>query len=31
VTFSGNGNAITYDDCPRSPSGCKPGMLAIKP
>jgi hypothetical protein len=31
VTFSGNGNAITYDDCPRSHSGCKPGMLAIKP
>ena len=30
VTFSGNGAAITYDDCPRSHSGCKPGMLAIK-
>jgi hypothetical protein len=29
VTFSGNGNAITYDDCPRYHSGCKPGMLAI--
>jgi hypothetical protein len=31
VTFSGNGAAITYDDCPRYHSGCKPGMLAIKP
>jgi len=30
VTFSGNGAAITYDDCPRDHSGCKPGMLAIK-
>lgn len=31
VTFSANGQAITYDDCPRDHSGCKPGMLAIKP
>ena len=31
VTFSGNGHAITFDDCPRAHSGCKPGMLAIKP
>jgi hypothetical protein len=31
VTFSNNGAAITYDDCPRAHSGCKPGMLAIKP
>ena len=30
VTFSSNGAAITYDDCPRDHSGCKPGMLAIK-
>jgi hypothetical protein len=30
ITFSGNGNAITFDDCPRYHSGCKPGMLAIK-
>ena len=30
VTFSGNGRAITFDDCPRYSSGCKPGMLAIK-
>jgi hypothetical protein len=31
VTFSANGHAITYDDCPRYHSGCKPGLLAIKP
>jgi hypothetical protein len=31
VTFSSNGAAVTYDDCPRDHSGCKPGMLAIKP
>ena len=31
VTFSTNGAAITYDDCPRDHSGCKPGFLAIKP
>jgi hypothetical protein len=30
VTFSTNGAAITFDDCPRDRSGCKPGMLAIK-
>ena len=30
VTFSNNGAAITYDDCPRYHSGCKPGVLAIK-
>lgn len=30
VTFSSNGAAITYDDCPRAHSGCKPGVLAIK-
>jgi hypothetical protein len=31
VTFSANGAAITFDDCPRDRSGCKPGMVAIKP
>lgn len=31
VTFSSNGAAITYDDCPRDRSGCRPGFLAIKP
>ena len=30
VTFSSNGAAITYDDCPRDHSGCKPAVLAIK-
>jgi hypothetical protein len=30
VTFSANGAAITYDDCPRDHSGCKAGLLAIK-
>jgi WD40 repeat protein len=30
VTFSTNGAAITFDDCPRDHSGCKPGMLAVK-
>ena len=30
VTFSNNGAAVTYDDCPRYHSGCKPGVLAIK-
>jgi hypothetical protein len=31
VTFSSNGAAITFDDCPRDHSGCKPGFAAIKP
>jgi hypothetical protein len=31
VTFSANGAAITFDDCPRDHSGCKPGFAAIKP
>jgi len=30
VTFSANGASITFDDCPRYHSGCKPGILAIK-
>jgi len=30
VTFSTNGAAITFDDCPRDHSGCKPGMVAIR-
>jgi hypothetical protein len=30
VTFSNNGAAITYDDCPRDHSGCKPGLLAMR-
>ena len=30
VTFSNTGTSITFDDCPRHHSGCKPGLLAIK-
>jgi hypothetical protein len=30
VTFSTNGAAVTFDDCPRDHSGCKPGMVAIR-
>lgn len=30
VTFSSNGAAVTFDDCPRDHSGCKPGMVALK-
>jgi hypothetical protein len=30
VTFSSNGAAITFDDCPRDHSGCKAGFAAIK-
>jgi len=30
VTFSGNGAAVTFDDCPREHSGCKPGLLALR-
>jgi len=29
VTFSANGAAVTFDDCPRQHSGCKPGLLAL--
>jgi len=30
VTFSANGAAVTFDDCPRDHSGCKAGFLGIK-
>ena len=30
VTFSTNGSSITFDDCPRDHSGCRPGIVAIK-
>jgi hypothetical protein len=30
VTFSDNGAAITFDDCPRDRSGCRPGMVAMR-
>ena len=30
LTFSDNGAALTFDDCPRDRSGCKPGMLGLR-
>jgi hypothetical protein len=30
VTFSSNGAAVTFDDCPRGHSGCKAGFAAIR-
>ena len=30
ITFSQNGAAVTFDDCPRDQSGCRPGMAAIR-
>jgi hypothetical protein len=30
VTFSANAAAVTFDDCPRSHSGCKPAMVAVR-
>ena len=30
ITFSDNGAAVTFDDCPRDRSGCKPGMVGIR-
>jgi WD40 repeat protein len=29
VTFSANGAAVTFDDCPRAHSGCRPAFVAI--
>jgi len=29
VTFSENGRAITFDDCPRGRSGCRAGLAAV--
>ena len=29
VTFSENGRAITYDECPRGRSGCRAGLAAV--
>lgn len=29
VTFSSNGAAVTFDNCPRDHSGCQPGLVAI--
>jgi hypothetical protein len=30
VTFSANGFAVTYDECPRTTSGCKSGLSAVR-
>ena len=30
VTFSSNGAAVTFDDCPRVHSGCRAGLVALK-
>jgi hypothetical protein len=30
VTFSQNGAAVTFDDCPRHGSGCKSSMAAVR-
>ncbi|HSC26176.1 MAG TPA: hypothetical protein VLD67_02820 [Vicinamibacterales bacterium] len=29
VTFSENGRAVTFDDCPRERSGCRAGLAAV--
>ena len=30
ITFSENGAAITFDDCPREKSGCQPRIVGIR-
>ena len=30
LTFSDTGAALTFDDCPRDRSGCRPGIVAIR-
>ncbi|HVL66257.1 MAG TPA: hypothetical protein VM364_03220 [Vicinamibacterales bacterium] len=30
VTFSDNGAAVTFDDCPRATSGCRSGLAGIR-
>lgn len=30
VTFSQNGGAVTFDECPRYTSGCKSGLKAVR-
>ena len=30
ITFSQNGAAVTFDDCPRYQSGCRPGLAGIR-
>jgi hypothetical protein len=29
VTFSENGRAVTFDDCPRAHSGCRAGVAGV--
>lgn len=29
VTFSANGRAVTFDDCPRAQSGCRAGVVGV--
>lgn len=30
ITFSSNGFAVTFDDCPRRTSGCRSGLKAVR-
>ena len=30
ITFSANGAAVTFDDCPRRTSGCRSGLSAVR-
>ena len=30
ITFSDNGAAITFDDCPREKSGCRPAIMGLR-
>jgi hypothetical protein len=30
ITFSQNGAAVTFDDCPRYKSGCRPALMAVR-
>jgi hypothetical protein len=30
ITFSSNGTAVTFDDCPRNTSGCRSGLAAVR-
>ena len=30
VTFSSNGASVTFDNCPRTHSGCLPGLVALR-
>jgi hypothetical protein len=29
ITFSENGRAATFDDCPRTHSGCRAGVVGV--